>query len=62
MLPIKSKSWDECLGSVLDSIDYIQMGRSYLGLTSIIKENNDQTKKVQFTFVVKIISHELYIL
>ncbi len=38
------------------------MGRSYLGLTSIIKENNDQTKKVQFTFVVKIIDRKLYIL
>ncbi len=62
MLLIKSESRHECSSFVLNSISYIQMRRSYLGLTSIIEENNDQTEKVQFTFVVRIISRELYIL
>ncbi len=46
MLLIKSESRDECSSFVLNSISYIQMRRSYLGLTSIIEENNDQTEKV----------------
>ncbi len=33
----------------------------YFKLASITKRNNDQTKKVQFAFVIKIINRELYI-
>ncbi len=62
MLSTKSKSRDECSGSILNSIDYNQMKIFYLGLTSIIKKNSNQIKRVQFIFIVEIIGYELYIL
>ncbi len=62
MLPIKNKSQNKCSDSISDSIDYNQMRILYLKLASIIKRNNDQTKKTQFTFVIKIINRKPYIL
>jgi len=41
LLPIKNKSRDKCSGFVSDSIDYIQMKRSYLRLVFVIEENNN---------------------
>jgi len=46
MLSIKNKSRDKCSDFVLNSIDYIQVRIFHLGLASIIKKNNDQTKRV----------------
>jgi len=62
VLPTKNKSRDKCSGSVSDSIGYNQMKIFYLELASIIKENSDQTGKIQLVFVVKIIGRKLYIL
>ncbi len=41
VLSVKSESWDECSGFILDSIGYNQMRIFYLKLASIIKKNND---------------------
>jgi len=62
LLPVKNKSRDKCSDFISDSINYIQMRRFYLKLASIIKENSDQTGKIQFVFVVGVIGCELYIL
>ncbi len=62
VLLTKSESRDKYSDSILDSIGYNQMKIPYLGLTSIIKKNNNQTKRVQFTLIVRIIDHKLYIL
>ena len=62
MLPVRSEFPDKCLGFVSDSIGYNQVKIFYLRLAFIIKENNDQTGRVQFVFVVEVIGRELYIL
>ena len=62
MLPAKNKSRNKYSDSVLDLINYNQMKIPHLKLTFVIEENNDQTGKVQLTFVVRVIGRELYIL
>ncbi len=62
VLSAKNKSRDECSNSVSDSIGCNQMRIPHLGLVSIIEENSDQTGKIQFAFVVRVIGREPYIL
>ena len=45
VLSARSKSRDKCLGSVSNSIDYIQIKIFHLKLTSIIKRSSDQTER-----------------
>ncbi len=62
MLSIRNKSRDKYSGSILNSIGYNQMRIFYLKLASVIKRSNNQTERVQFIFVVRIINREPYIL